>query len=341
MTIDGPLHDRFFKSTLGRPKRMEHILKAFLPPALSALLAPGSLVPLFSEVVGDSLDASLLDMAFEATFGERKTRIHVLVEHKSSPDPWAHFQILHYLAELWLRDKKESRSPIPFVPVLFYHGLRPWNLPTRLSEMLDPPSELLPFVPDYLLPVIDLGKIDDLDIREKIRDFETSACLLLLKHIFEGARGSLRAFLQETNGKNLSRDIIISGMSYVIGVHHLESTAELSRLVNTILKEEGMSQNVVELWMEELIQQGVQKGIQQGVQLGIEQGIQQGIQQGVQQGVRQGVQQGIRITQDDTIRKLLNKGQLSVEQIAFFLDLPTDRIREVLIEGLPSQNGPS
>ncbi len=102
-----------------------------------------------------------------------------------------------------------------------------------------------------------------------------------------------------------------------------------------------MSQSVVELWMEELIQQGVQKGIQQGVQLGIEQGIQQGIQQGVQQGVRQGVQQGIRITQDDTIRKLLNKGQLSVEQIAFFLDLPTDRIREVLIEGLPSQNGPS
>ena len=106
-----------------------------------------------------------------------------------------------------------------------------------------------------------------------------------------------------------------------------------------------MSQNVVELWMEELIQQGVQKGIQQGVQLGIEQGIQQGVQQGVrqgvQQGVRQGVQQGIRITQDDTIRKLLNKGQLSVEQIAFFLDLPTDRIREVLAEGLPSQNGPS
>ena len=86
-----------------------------------------------------------------------------------------------------------------------------------------------------------------------------------------------------------------------------------------------MSQNVVELWMEELIQQGVQKGIQQGVQLGIE----QGIQQGVQQGVRQGVQQGIRITQDDTIRKLLNKGQLSIEQIAFFLDLPTDHVRKV------------
>ena len=90
-----------------------------------------------------------------------------------------------------------------------------------------------------------------------------------------------------------------------------------------------MSQNVVELWMEELIQQGVQKGIQQGVQ------------QGIEQGIQQGVQQGIRITQDDTIRKLLNKGQLSVEQIAFFLDLPTDRIREVLTEGLPSQNGPS
>ena len=103
----------------------------------------------------------------------------------------------------------------------------------------------------------------------------------------------------------------------MIGVHHLDSTAELSRLVNTILKEEGMSQNVVELWMEELIQQGVQLGIEQG------------IQQGIQQGVQQGVQQGIRITQDDNIRKLLGKGQLSVEQIALFLDLPTDHVRKV------------
>ena len=111
----------------------------------------------------------------------------------------------------------------------------------------------------------------------------------------------------------------------MIGVHHLDSTAELSRLVNTILKEEGMSQNVVELWMEELIQQGVQLGIEQGIQ----QGIQQGVQQGIQQGVQQGVQQGIRITQDDNIRKLLGKGQLSVEQIALFLDLPTDHVRKV------------
>jgi len=52
------------------------------------------------------------------------------------------------------------------------------------------------------------------------------------------------------------------------------------------------TQDIVETWRQEAIQEGVKQGILQGVQQGILQGVQQGILQGVQQGVQQGIQQG-------------------------------------------------
>ena len=68
-------HDRFFKSTLGRPDRLGKVLKAFLPGDISASFDPGSLVPLATESVGEGLDSSLMDLAFSARFGDQEARI--------------------------------------------------------------------------------------------------------------------------------------------------------------------------------------------------------------------------------------------------------------------------
>jgi hypothetical protein len=53
------------------------------------------------------------------------------------------------------------------------------------------------------------------------------------------------------------------------------------------------TQDIVETWRREAIQEGVQQGLAQGVQQGLAQGVQQGLAQGVQQGLAQGVQQGL------------------------------------------------
>ena len=45
------------------------------------------------------------------------------------------------------------------------------------------------------------------------------------------------------------------------------------------------TQDIVETWRRE----AVQEGIKQGVQEGIKQGVQEGIKQGVQEGIKQGV----------------------------------------------------
>jgi hypothetical protein len=49
------------------------------------------------------------------------------------------------------------------------------------------------------------------------------------------------------------------------------------------------TQDIVESWRREAIQEGVKQGVEQGIKQGVEQGIKQGVEQGIKQGVERGV----------------------------------------------------
>ena len=298
---DVAIHDRFFKSTLGRPDRMGKVLKAFLPEEISSSLDPGSLVSLPTESVGEGLDASLMDLAFSARFGGRETRIHLIVEHKSTPDDGVHFQIAHYLCGLWVRERKEKRPLRPLLPILFYHGERPWPLPGRLSDVLKPPPELLAVTPDFLLPVIDLRRIEDEEIRSRFDDVEAVLALLSLKHIFDGIEHCVRLLLREIWERKAPYGILKPEMDYLGSMHGIHSPLEMKRILDPITKEVGMAQSLVDSWMEEWLQQGIQQGIQQGV----------------------------RQNQEQMIRRLLERGGFSHEEIASLVNVDIVRVREI------------
>ncbi len=155
---DVAIHDRFFKSTLGVPERLGSVLRAFLPPALGDRIEPDSLVPLPTESMGEALSPSFMDLAFAARLKDTGTfHIHLVLEHKSSPDPRIHYQLAHYLTGLWVRQIRADQEPLPILPVLFYHGKAPWTLPERLSGILLPPTILAPSCPDFSLSIIDVA----------------------------------------------------------------------------------------------------------------------------------------------------------------------------------------
>ena len=305
---DIALHDRFFKSTLGRPDRIGAVLKAFLPADLSAALDPDSLVPLATESVGEGLDTSLMDLVFSARFGGEESRIHLIVEHKSAPDRWVHFQINHYLSGLWIRERKANRPPLPLLSVLFYHGTRPWTLPSRLSEVLNPPSELLAFTPDFSLPVIDLHRIEDEEIRSRFDDIEAVLALLSLKHIFDSIDTCARLLLREIWERKAPYGILKPEIDYMGGVHGILYAHEMKRILDPIAKEVGMAQSIVDTWMEQWRQEGIQEGLQQGLQ--------------------QGVQQGIQQEKEHFIRRLLERGNFSHEEIAALVGVDIAWVRE-------------
>jgi len=53
------------------------------------------------------------------------------------------------------------------------------------------------------------------------------------------------------------------------------------------------TQDLVETWRREAIQEGVKQGIAQGFKQGVAQGLEQGVAQGLEQGVAQGLEQGV------------------------------------------------
>ena len=322
---DIALHDRFFKSTLGRPDRLGKVLKAFLPTNISASLDPGSLVPLGTESVGEGLDSSLMDLAFSARFGDQEARIHLIVEHKSSPDPRTHFQIARYLCGLWIRELKEGLQPRPLLPILFYHGVVPWTLPSRLTEVLRPPSELLAVTPNFVLPLIDLRRVDDEEIRHHVDDLEAVLALLSLKHIFDGVETLVRLLLREIWERKAPHAILKPEMNYMAGVYKITNSQEMKQIVDPIAREVGMAQDIVETWLDEYLQQGLQKGLEQGLQ----QGLEKGLEQGLQQGLEKGFQQGARLKEEQVIRTLLKKKTFSFEEIASLVGVELSRVREV------------
>ena len=66
-----------------------------------------------------------MDLAFSARLKDSGTfRIHLVMEHKSAPDPRIHYQLVHYLTGLWIRQIRDGQEPLPVLPVLFYPKFR-------------------------------------------------------------------------------------------------------------------------------------------------------------------------------------------------------------------------
>ena len=76
------------------------------------------------------------------------------------------------------------------------------------------------------------------------------------------------------------------------------------RILDPIVKEEGMAQNIVDTWMEEWLQQGIQQGVQQGIQQ----------------------------EQDLVVRKLLERKILPPDEIASLLEVAPEHVRQIARE---------
>lgn len=280
---------------------MGSVLRAFLPPEIAEGFDPGSLVFLPTESMGEALGSSFMDLAFSARFEGQEVRIQIIVEHKSSPDSGVYLQVAHYATGLWVRNHREGRSPLPVLPVLFYHGARPWSIPARLSEVVGTPGFLKEWSPDFSLVVIDAGRIEDRDIRDRVEDMNGVLALLALKHIFGDPETCLRILVREIRARKASCDILKPELDYISSYRGITRPEELRALLDPIIVEEGMPANIVDTWMEEWIQKGIEQGIEQGIQK----------------------------EQILVVRNLLEQGILTPEQIAAAVGVEPSRVREI------------
>ena len=267
-------------------------------------------------------------------------RIFLLLEHKSKYHISLFTQLLVYQTLIHEQTIREGGRPLPVLPVVFYHGPRPWGAGLSFQEAYwgdffnKIPLSSRKSMLEYRVRLLD---IQDAKWGYVFEDegFKSRGVLRLLKDIWtlKGDVASLRGALR------LFRGFVGGGQDWALSVvHYLESCLGVGRKVweqvergaiDDGLFKKGGIMNIREVIKEEArlegvkagFQQGREKGLVQGHEKGVQQGMQQGLVQGVQQGLEQGVQQGLL---DVALRMLQN--DMDIKTICKITGMSEDRV---------------
>lgn len=261
------IHDAFFKQIMSQPETAGQFLRERLPVGVTALLSEDRPELLPGSFVDEELASHHTDLLFRARLaGGGDVLLHVLVEHKSSPDPLVPLQVLRYMVRIWDSWLKQGNPrPLPLVvPFVVYHGARAWNIPAGFGALFgDIPEALRPYLPAFDHALADLGRIEDEALSRNLR---LRAFLKALKYI-------LRSDLPErmdvvlAEAPHLDMVDVLLVLTYIdrgpveIGDEVLRNA--LRRLVPA--REEEIMGSFGQRYFEEGKAQGVAQGVAQGM----------------------------------------------------------------------------
>jgi hypothetical protein len=115
--------------------------------------------------------------------------VFVLVEHKAKSERWTMLQILRYVVLIWMREISaaidENRFAgfvlPPVLPIIVYHGERPFTAPIRLSELVYQFKGFEKHLPDFEGMLLDLTLTAESDLPE---DVDLYAVLAIMQAVF-------------------------------------------------------------------------------------------------------------------------------------------------------------
>ena len=212
MNIKRP-HDSFFKQLMSDPKTVRDFLRGFLPRSLSERIDYGSIKVIDTEKTDRKYRKFYLDLSVECRLSGKESELYIVFEHKSYPDKLTLIQILNYCSVVWegcLRNKEPLR---PIIPVVFYHGRKRFNLPTRFSDYFDVDDVIRDYLVDFSIVLFDTNRHRDEDILRASGNLYLTASLLAMKHIFKDL-DSLRPIFKRI--VQLDRDHFLMVLQYVI-----------------------------------------------------------------------------------------------------------------------------
>ncbi|MFH0944968.1 MAG: Rpn family recombination-promoting nuclease/putative transposase [Planctomycetota bacterium] len=184
-------HDHLARKIFGRPAEARSLIQAFLPEEQIAILDLQTLRREPRTFVEPRLRERLSDLLFSVeTRGKDRKRtalVYFLFEHKSHQDRWLALQLFVYIARIWSTWREEhgdgSRLPL-ILPIVLYHGDRPWDRPLELVDLCDAEGRIRdvlgPAQPRVPLTLIDLCRTSEGRILERLANGTASCALTLL-----------------------------------------------------------------------------------------------------------------------------------------------------------------
>lgn len=256
-------HDALFRTLLEDPSRAAVLIREHLPDEVRQQLSDAPPRLLDGTYVDERLRTTRSDRLFEMRLRTgRPVFVYVLLEHKSSPDPRTPLQLLGYMVRIWERHAEGDAAKLgalpPIVPLVFYHGVRPWRVPRSIFEMIERNEALDPLVRSMAYVLRDLGRIET----ERLsRDPAVRAVLAVLKYVQRSKEIDAEILAGVLRSLPRGLRLAVTVMRYIVATYQIDRTLldEAARLAGP-----GNWETLMGTIAEEWIQEGRQEGRQEG-----------------------------------------------------------------------------
>lgn len=267
MTEKATPHDQFFKRLFGNLEIAADFMRNYLPEDILARIDLETLQLEKDSFIDPALRESFSDLLFRVRLtAGGEAFIYLLLEHKSSPEPFVAFQLLRYIVQFWERGREGGGESLPMiVPIVFYHGRERWTVPRNLSALVDVGgvAEWQKYVPDFEHVLHDLSLSAGTEIKGQAR---LRAGLELLRHIFSEDLGqrlpgifrSLRELRRE-DALNYLRGVV----AYLSGTRKRVKREEIKTAMQEIFAQVEFDKDAlfIQEWMEEGREEGLRTGM--------------------------------------------------------------------------------
>jgi len=187
------LHNNLVRFFLRRPEQISAFLRAVLPAAVQAELNLVVVRDAAENFVDDNLSSREADILCTVELHEPHSGgeavAYVLIEHQSQADPAMAYRLFRYVADIWSRHKRDEAGSVvlpPVIPVVLFHGERPWHASRDVCGLVGGSRALVralsPHMPGFSYLLEDLTIESDEDIIRRFGDKKVQLMLLLLRH---------------------------------------------------------------------------------------------------------------------------------------------------------------
>jgi predicted transposase/invertase (TIGR01784 family) len=272
------IHNNMFIKTFSDPENMKILLKMALPKAIVQAIDFSEMNIDFTTYVTDDIKDYYSDIVVKTRMktGDGETiplDIYILVEHKTEAKKKSLVQILKYLYHEWQKDVDQKKSLRVIIPLVFYHGKDPWNVPRSFVDQFKVSDDIKKYLLNYRYILFDTKDWDFLaEENQELRDHVfLFTSLLLMKSAYNDDMEAVKAIFKLWHEKGFisNKEKVIFFLIYVayirdIPLEQLGKTLEECKIeggdmMQTLaqqLKREGKKEEKLNI-ARELVKNGV------------------------------------------------------------------------------------
>jgi len=136
--------DTLYKQLFSHPEIVRDLVAGFLPAEWAQALPVAAFERVNASYASEQGKGRYEDVVWRARIGGEWVYVYILLEFQSRPDKWMALRMQVYIGLLYQdlvaqhKLSKHGKLP-PVLPIVFYHGRRPWRAATELAQLMLPP----------------------------------------------------------------------------------------------------------------------------------------------------------------------------------------------------------